>query len=116
MTKSTGTDVWADVHHERQSLLELLEALTAAQWDATSLCTEWRVRDVVGHMVSQTRMTVAQAAWGFVTSGFRINRYIAKMPDSAAQLRSRCFSRISEAWFSLARIYLACRPCPCLRT
>jgi uncharacterized protein (TIGR03083 family) len=78
MTKSTGTDVWADVHHERQSLLELLEALTAAQWDATSLCTEWRVRDVVGHMVSQTRMTVAQAAWGFVTSGFRINRYIAK--------------------------------------
>ena len=75
---STGTDVWTDVHHERQSLLELLEALTPAQWDAPSLCAEWRVRDVVGHMVSETRMTVAQAAWGFMTSGFRINRYIAK--------------------------------------
>jgi uncharacterized protein (TIGR03083 family) len=75
---STGTDVWTDVHHERQTLLELLETLTPAQWDAPSLCAEWRVRDVVGHMVSETRMTVAQAAWGFLTSGFRINRYIAK--------------------------------------
>ena len=41
---STRTDVWTDVHHERQSLLALLEALTPAQWDAPSLCAEWRVR------------------------------------------------------------------------
>ena len=74
----TVTDVWTDVHQERQALLELLETLTPEQWDAPSLCTEWRVRDVVGHMVSETRMTVAQTAWGFITSGFRINRYIAK--------------------------------------
>jgi uncharacterized protein (TIGR03083 family) len=58
--------------------LDLLEMLTPEQWDVPSLCTEWRVRDVVGHMVSETRMTVAQAGWGFVTSGFRINRFIAK--------------------------------------
>ena len=75
---STGTDVWTDVHQERQALLEILETLTPEQWDTPSLCAEWRVRDVVGHMVSETRMTVAQAAWGFMTSGFRINRYIAK--------------------------------------
>ncbi len=74
----TVTDVWADVRQEREALLELLETLTPEQWDAPSLCAEWRVRDVVAHMVSETRMTVAQAAWGFITSGFRINRYIAK--------------------------------------
>jgi uncharacterized protein (TIGR03083 family) len=73
----TETDVWTDVHQERLALLELLETLTPEQWDAPSLCAEWRVRDVVGHMVSETRMTVAQAAWGFIASGFRINRYIA---------------------------------------
>jgi len=78
MLMSTGTDVWTDVHQERQALLEILETLTPEQWDAPSLCAEWRVRDVVGHMVSETRMTIAQAAWGFITSGFRINRYIAK--------------------------------------
>jgi uncharacterized protein (TIGR03083 family) len=71
------TDVWIDVHQERQALLELLETLALEEWDAPSLCTEWRVRDVVGHMVSETRMTVPQAAWGFVRSGFRINGYIA---------------------------------------
>jgi uncharacterized protein (TIGR03083 family) len=74
----TTTDFWIDVHQERRALLELLETLTPEQWDAPSLCTEWRVRDVVGHMVSETHMTVTQAAWGVVTSGFRINRYIAK--------------------------------------
>lgn len=74
----TPTDLWTDVHQERQVLLELLETLTPEQWDTPSLCAEWRVRDVVGHMVSETQMTVTRAAWGFITSGFRINRYIAK--------------------------------------
>jgi uncharacterized protein (TIGR03083 family) len=74
----TVTDFWTDVHQERQARLEHLETLTLEQWDAPSLCDEWRVRDVVGHMVSETHMTVAQAAWGFIASGFRINRYIAK--------------------------------------
>ncbi len=72
------TDVWDDVHQERQALLELLETLTPDQWDTQSLCTEWQVRDVVAHMVSETRMTIAQTARGFITSGFRINRYIDK--------------------------------------
>ncbi len=74
----TTTDFWTDVHQERQCLLDLLEVLTPEQWDVPSLCTEWRVRDVVGHMVSETHMTVAQAGWGLIRSGFRINRYIAK--------------------------------------
>ena len=74
----TVTDFWTDVHQERQALLELLQTLTPEQWDIASLCAEWRVRDVVGHMVSETHMTVTQAAWGFMASGFRINRYIAK--------------------------------------
>ena len=72
------TDFWSDVHQERQCLLDLLEVLTPEQWDVPSLCTEWRVRDVVGHMVSETQMTVAQAGWGLIRSGFRINRYLAK--------------------------------------
>jgi uncharacterized protein (TIGR03083 family) len=71
------TDVWSDVHQERHALLELLEALTVEEWNTPSLCTEWRVRDVVGHMVSETSMTVPKVAWGIARSGFRINRYIA---------------------------------------
>ena len=36
----TVTNVWTDVHHERQALLELLETLTPEQWDAPSLCAD----------------------------------------------------------------------------
>jgi uncharacterized protein (TIGR03083 family) len=57
-----AADVWIDVQEERESLLVLLEALTPLEWNAQSLCAEWQIRDVVGHMVS---------------SGFRINRFIA---------------------------------------
>jgi uncharacterized protein (TIGR03083 family) len=74
----TTTDFWTDVHQERQALLEVLETLTPEQWNTPSLCAEWRVRDVVAHMVSETHMTVTQVGWGFITSGFRMNRYIAK--------------------------------------
>jgi uncharacterized protein (TIGR03083 family) len=71
------TDVWNAVHQERRALLELLETLTVEEWDTPSLCTEWRVRDVVGHMVTETTMTIPKVAWGLARSGMRINRYIA---------------------------------------
>jgi uncharacterized protein (TIGR03083 family) len=70
-------DVWIDVQQEREALLILLETLTLTQWDSPSLCSEWRVRDVVGHMVSETTMTFPKVVAGMFTSGFRINRFIA---------------------------------------
>ena len=70
-------DTWTDVQDERQALLSLLETLTPTQWDTPSLCSEWRVRDVVGHMVSETTLTIPKVVVGVLTSGFRINRFIA---------------------------------------
>lgn len=37
---------------ERTDLADFLEGLADEQWDAPSLCTGWRVRDVVAHLVS----------------------------------------------------------------
>jgi uncharacterized protein (TIGR03083 family) len=71
-------DVWSDVHQERESLLVLLETLTLAEWDEPSLCDSWRVRDVVGHMVSETTMTIPQVLKGMIASRLRINQFIAK--------------------------------------
>jgi uncharacterized protein (TIGR03083 family) len=72
-----AADVWIDVQEERESLLVLLEALTPLEWNAQSLCAEWQIRDVVGHMVSETTMTIPKVVGGMVRSGFRINRFIA---------------------------------------
>lgn len=37
---------------ERSDLAEFLATLTPGQWDAPTLCSGWRVRDVVAHMFS----------------------------------------------------------------
>lgn len=74
---SAATDVWIDVHDERESLLGLLETLSPVEWNIQSLCAEWQVRDVVGHLVSETTMSIPKLIAGTVGSGFRINKFIA---------------------------------------
>ena len=112
----TVTDVWPDVHQERQALLELLETLTPEQWDAPSLCAEWRVRDVVGHMVSETDMTVTQAVWGSSHQGSESTATSPRTPDNEERPPLRSFLRTSEMWFERARICPACHRCPCSKT
>ena len=41
---------WAAIETERRSLAALLSELTPEQWEAQSLCSEWRVRDVAAHV------------------------------------------------------------------
>jgi uncharacterized protein (TIGR03083 family) len=42
--------VWHHIDHERARLADLLDDLTATEWEAPSLCTGWRVRDVAAHL------------------------------------------------------------------
>lgn len=41
---------WALIETERATLADLLASLSADQWEASSLCSEWRVRDVAAHL------------------------------------------------------------------
>jgi uncharacterized protein (TIGR03083 family) len=45
---------------ERADLVELLTTLTPEEWDARTLCDQWRVRDVVAHMFSYEELTFTQ--------------------------------------------------------
>ena len=57
---TTDVDTMALARAERADLADLLVTLEPEQWDAPSLCTEWRVRDVVAHVFSyDTLSTVA---------------------------------------------------------
>lgn len=70
-------DVWPEVRAEREDLLAFVEGLTQEQWDAPSLCTEWRVRDVVAHVtMSSAPPSRARFAAGLVRSGFDVNRVL----------------------------------------
>ena len=37
---------------ERADLADFLSTLTPQDWEAPSLCTRWRVKDVVAHVIS----------------------------------------------------------------
>lgn len=76
--QSTATDLWPQVHVEREALLEFLETLTPDQWDRPTLCSKWRVRDVVGHVILSTEVKLPSALLGIAASGFRMNRYIER--------------------------------------
>ena len=45
---------------ERHRLADSLDALTEAEWNTASLCLGWRVRDVVGHLVSILEVSTGQ--------------------------------------------------------
>ncbi|MFC4123342.1 maleylpyruvate isomerase family mycothiol-dependent enzyme [Nocardia rhizosphaerae] len=47
---------------ERAELLDLLRGLSEQEWEAPSLCTGWRVRDVVGHLLTDTLGPLEYAA------------------------------------------------------
>ena len=66
-------DAWEMVRAERTELADLLDTLTPEQWDAPSLCSGWRVRDVTAHLVEGATMTKAQMLGAAVRYGFRIN-------------------------------------------
>jgi uncharacterized protein (TIGR03083 family) len=72
-------DEWAAVEGERVALAKDLTGIPVAAWDAPSLCTQWRVRDVVGHLVwGQKGLGLAEGLVGLARNGGSFNRFVAR--------------------------------------
>ncbi len=90
-------DLMALAEEERTDLLGLLRSLTVTQWDAQSLCTRWRVRDVATHVVSYDELSKPGLAATFLRGGLRVSRandvalkrYAALAPDGIIDLVTR---------------------------
>ena len=41
---------WQVVEQQRLAIADLLDGLTAQQWESPSLCADWRVRDTAAHL------------------------------------------------------------------
>jgi uncharacterized protein (TIGR03083 family) len=74
---------WPIIHEERRALAADLEGLTDAQWATPSLCAEWTVRDVLGHMTATAKMTPPRFFTKLAGAGFRFNAMAAR--DAAAE-------------------------------
>jgi uncharacterized protein (TIGR03083 family) len=53
-------DPWIAIDTERAALAHDLAQISEAQWDAPSLCGEWKVRDVVAHILDGTHFTLGE--------------------------------------------------------
>lgn len=70
-------DSWRVIERERLALADLLEGLTEGQWEAPSLCTRWRVRDVAGHVAFTPQLTSLSTVFKeFVRAGGSYDRMI----------------------------------------
>ena len=73
---TTAMDTMALARAERADLADLLVTLEPAQWNAPSLCTQWRVRDVVAHVFSYDTLSSVALVRRFVAgrlNGDRVN-------------------------------------------
>ena len=62
----------------RQDFVDTLEALTPEQWQAPSLCSDWRVVDVAAHLAWAPVLGVGAGAAAMLRNGFSMNRMIAR--------------------------------------
>jgi len=97
-------DTFAEIADERRGLADLLSDLTPAQRAAPSLCSEWSVLEVVGHLVvplqvSMPRFVLAMLAsrGSFDRANTRLAREQARRPydDLVDTLRRRADSRFT---------------------
>jgi uncharacterized protein (TIGR03083 family) len=71
-------DTWEAVDEERSALADDLASLDDSQWDTQSLCGEWKIRHVVGHLVGGADVKVAPFVTGMLKNGLNFNRYMAR--------------------------------------
>jgi uncharacterized protein (TIGR03083 family) len=69
-----NADIWPTIHTERQALAGALRTLGQDQWDTTSLCSEWTVRDVLAHMTATAKMKPPAFFPKLAAAGFKFNR------------------------------------------
>jgi uncharacterized protein (TIGR03083 family) len=72
-------DTWKAIDDERSALADDLATLADDQWDVLSLCTKWRIRDVVGHLIFGTNMKFGPILLGMLKSGMNFNRFMARV-------------------------------------
>jgi uncharacterized protein (TIGR03083 family) len=59
---------------ERREFADFLAGLAPEQWNERSLCSRWRVRDVVAHTIGYDELSAADLAARFVRGRFLVNR------------------------------------------
>lgn len=75
-TKTDNVLVWEHTIRARSKIYAYISSLEAAEWDHATLCTGWRVRDVIGHLILIFQYSVSEWAGGIIRSRLNTNTFI----------------------------------------
>ncbi|GGR51376.1 maleylpyruvate isomerase family mycothiol-dependent enzyme [Streptomyces netropsis] len=67
-------DIRTAIAAERRELAAMLDGLPVGAWDAPTLCSGWRVREVAAHMSLGFRYSFPEVAWELVKARGSIHR------------------------------------------
>ncbi|GAA4576422.1 maleylpyruvate isomerase family mycothiol-dependent enzyme [Micromonospora coerulea] len=68
-------DVWRTIDDERASLADLLDDLSASEWETPSLCAGWRVREVAAHL-TLSHTGLPSATWALLRARGSFDRMV----------------------------------------
>ncbi|AGL15295.1 maleylpyruvate isomerase family mycothiol-dependent enzyme [Actinoplanes sp. N902-109] len=84
-------DLRAAIADERRRIADLLDSLSPGQLDAPSLCGDWTVKEVAGHLVAAT----GRPAFGFLAkNGFNLHKANSRL---AVQTAERPVAELAQA-------------------
>ena len=78
-------DVRAAIAVERHRIADLIASLDPAQLDTPSLCGDWTVRQVAGHLLAAVAVPSRTALIMLARSGFRLHRANARLAVDVAR-------------------------------
>ncbi|GAB2684939.1 maleylpyruvate isomerase family mycothiol-dependent enzyme [Kribbella swartbergensis] len=98
------TDIRAAVAGERADLADILAGLQPDHWDKPTLCSGWRVRELVAHITMPYRITLPGFLLGMVKARGNFDRYADRQARrdaadlSAAELTESLRQNIDHPW------------------
>ena len=78
-------DLLAAIADERRRIADLVESLTPAQLDVPSLCGDWTVKQVAGHLLAAVDSPPVALFPLMVRSGFRLHRANSRLAVLTAE-------------------------------
>ncbi|MUM19718.1 maleylpyruvate isomerase family mycothiol-dependent enzyme [Mycobacterium sp. CBMA271] len=69
--------IWQAIDADRKSLVDQLATMPAPDWDRPSLCGEWRIRDVVGHLIYASAFSWPRAIVDVIQARGDLDRFVA---------------------------------------
>lgn len=97
-------DLMTTITEQRLELADTLDSLSTAQWDTPTLCTGWRVREVIAHVTMPYRYKPGKFMLEMLKSGGNFNRMsdrVAKHDTtrlSANELAQTIRANVAHPW------------------